>query len=155
MGTGEAAIHIERSPHDVFAVLSDVEQNPRWSSSTIESRVTSLGPIGVGSTAHEVSRSLGRRIEVDTEVVAFEPDRLLGVLVTGGPFPLNATFRVDPVDDGCQVTVTFDAQPRGPLRVVDRPFAIVARRKFAADLANLKRLLEQHEPADGPSRSEG
>jgi polyketide cyclase/dehydrase/lipid transport protein len=126
----------------VFTVLSDVEQNPRWSMSAIDSHMTSVGPVGVGSTAIEVSHFLGRRLEVHTEVVAFERDRLLRVYVTGGPFPLHATFYLDPVDNGCQVMVSFEARPTGVLRIADAPFAIIARRKFAADLANLKRVLE-------------
>jgi hypothetical protein len=142
MAAGEATVRIDRSPRDVLDVLSDVEQNPRWSTSAIDSRATSPEPVGVGSTAHEISRFLGRRVEVDTEVVAFEPDRRLGVIVTGGPFPLHATFDVEVVDGGSQVRVTFDASPTGVLRLFDRPFAIIVRRKFAADLANLKRLVE-------------
>jgi hypothetical protein len=117
-------------------------RNPRWWTSAIESRSTSLGPVGIGSTAHEVSRFLGRRIEVDTEVVAFVPHRRLGVVVTGGPFPLHATFDVEPVDGGSQVRVSFIVRPIGALRIIDRPFAIMVGRKFAADLANLKALLE-------------
>jgi hypothetical protein len=142
MTAGEVSVWIDRSPSEVFAVVSDAEQTPRWSSSAIESRVTTPGPVGVGSIAHEVSRFLGRRFEVESEIVAFEPDRLLGVLVTGGPFPLRASFRLETVDDGCQVRAIFHAQPAGLLRVVEVPLRIAIRRKFAADLANLKRELE-------------
>ena len=143
MATGDAIVRIGRTPSEVFAVLSDVEKNPRWSTSAIESHATSAGPVGVGSTAHEVSRFLGRRVEVDVKVFAFKPDHLLGVFVTGGPVPLRAQFEIDPVDGGSQVRVRFEARPSGPFRLMDRPFAIMARRKFAADLANLKRLLEE------------
>lgn len=142
MASGEASIRIGRTPSEVFAVLLDFEQNPRWSTSALRSQLSSTGPVGVGSTAHEVSRFLGRRVEVDTEVVAFEADRVLGVLVTGGPFPLRATFHLDPVDGGCRVRVTFEANPTGVLRLADAPFRVLVRRKFVADLANLKRLLE-------------
>jgi uncharacterized protein YndB with AHSA1/START domain len=155
MATGEVSVRIDRPPRVVFAVLSDVEQNPHWSTSAIESRLTSGGPVGIGSTAHEVSRFLGRRVEVDTQVVAFEPDRLLGLIVTGGPFPLRATFDVEPVDAGSQVRLSFEARPTGALRLADRPFAIVVRRKFEADLANLKRLLEDHGPVVSRAQSEG
>jgi hypothetical protein len=147
MATDQVRVRIERPPGDVFAVLSDVAQNARWSTSAIESHLTSAGPVGIGSTAHEVSQFLGWRVDVDTEVVAFEPDRLLGVLVTGGPFPLRASFHLEPVDGACDVRATFEARPTGLLRLADGPLRVVMRRKFAADLANLKRELEAGPPA--------
>jgi hypothetical protein len=64
------------------------------------------------------------------------------VVVTGGPFPLHAMFDVEPVDGGSQVRVSFIARPIGALRIIDRPLGIMVGRKFAADLANLKELLE-------------
>jgi hypothetical protein len=142
MAAGEATIRIASPPRDAFSVICDVEHNHRWSSTSIQGWATSPGPMGVGSTAHEISRFLGRRLEVDSEVVEFEPDRLLGVVTRGGPFPIHVTFRVDPVDGGSQVAVAFEAQPTGPIRLVDGLVSALVRRTFATDLANLKRLLE-------------
>lgn len=142
MATGEVSVVIDRPPADVFAVLCDVEQNQRWSSTAREGRMTSLGPIGIGSTAHEASVFLGRHIEVDSRVVEFVPDRLLGYVTSGGPFPFAGAFALEPAGAGTRLRATFSAPLTGVMRIVDPLFAVLARRKLATDLANLKRLLE-------------
>ena len=62
---------IERAPADVFAVLADVSKNTTWSKTSVSGRLTSPPPVQFGTTAREVSRFMGRRIEVDSTVVAF------------------------------------------------------------------------------------
>lgn len=142
MAAGEVSVMIGRSPAAVFAILCDVEQNHRWSSTAREGRMTSPGPIGVGSTAREASVFLGRRIEVESRIVEFVPDRILGYLTSGGPFPFSGAFILEPLDGGTRLRATFSAPLTGALRIVDPLFAVLARRKLATDLANLKSLLE-------------
>lgn len=145
MAHGQVSTTIARSPAEVFAILIDVGRNAAWSSSAVEGRQTTPGPIGVGTRAWEVSTFLGRRIEVDSEIVAFEPDQGFAYLTTGGPFPFQGTFACKAVDGGTWLTATFEARLRGPLKVVDGLFAIIVRRKFGHDLANLKRLMESRQ----------
>ena len=61
MAQGTIDTHISRPAGDVFAVIADVSKNARWSSSAVEGRKTSSGPVDVGTTAREVSTFLGRR----------------------------------------------------------------------------------------------
>jgi hypothetical protein len=146
MARGEVSVVIERPAAEVFAVLCDVEQNHRWSSTAREGHPTSDGPIGVGSTAREVSVFLGRRITVDSRVVEFVADRTLGYVTSGGPFPFRGRFVVEPRGHAtCRVEATFEARLSGALRLVDPLFAILARRTLASDLAGLKRLVESPE----------
>jgi len=142
LAAGEVAVVIGRSPADVFAVLCDVEQNHLWSSTAREGRMTSDGPIGVGSTAREVSVFLRRRMEVESRIVEFVPDRVLGYLTSGGPFPFGGSFILEPMAGGTRLRATFSAPLSGVLRIVDPLFAVLARRKLGADIANLKRLME-------------
>lgn len=147
MAQGEVSVVIERPAADVFAVLCDVEQNHRWSSTAREGHPTSDGPIGVGSTAREVSVFLGRRIVVDSRIVEFVADRTLGYVTSGGPFPFNGRFLVEPLGpETSRVEATFEARLSGALRLVDRLFAVLARRTLASDLAGLKRLMESSDP---------
>ncbi len=44
----ESTTLIDRPVEEVFAVLSNVENNPKWSSAFLEVNKTSEGPIGVG-----------------------------------------------------------------------------------------------------------
>ena len=89
MATVVMTTRIDRTPADVFAVLADVSKNTAWSKTSILGRLTSPPPVGLGSTAREVSRFIGRRIEVDSTIVAFDSDRTFSFVTSTGPFPFR------------------------------------------------------------------
>lgn len=142
VGRGSVSIDIAASPAAVFAVLSDVQQNASWASASIDGHQTSPGPVGVGTTARETSRFLGRRIVVDSTIVAFEPGRSMRYVTSNGPFAFEGSFAVEPLAGGTRLDATFDVGLRGALRIVDPLVTVLARRQFAHDLANLKSLME-------------
>jgi hypothetical protein len=139
---GTVNVHISRSAGDVFAVIADVSKNARWSSSAVEGRQTSPGPVGVGTSAREVSTFLGRRIEVDSVVTEFIAGRRLAYRTTGGPFPFSGSFDVAAEGDGTRVTATFEATPAGMFAVLRPVFPMLVTRALRRDLASLKRLME-------------
>ena len=142
MASGTVQVSIRRPPHDVFEVLADVRLNSRWASASVSGEQLTPGPVGLGTVAHEVSRLMGRTIDLRSEIVEFEPDRKLGYLTRGGPFPFRGAFATEPADGGTRLTASFQAQPDGLFRFADGLFALIARRQFARDLANLKQLME-------------
>jgi len=68
MITIEVSIVINRPLEEVFAFLSDLENNLKWRPGQIEAKKTSAGPIGVGTTYRMINNVLGRRIEGEAEV---------------------------------------------------------------------------------------
>jgi uncharacterized membrane protein len=44
------SVVINRPPEEVFEFVSNFENNPRWQSGMHEARITSEGPLGVGTT---------------------------------------------------------------------------------------------------------
>lgn len=145
MAHGAVDTHIRRTPDEVFAVIADVSKNVRWSSSAVAGKMTSPGPVDVGSTAYEVSRFLGRKIEVESVLTEFVPGRRLAYRTTGGPFPFSGSFDTIEERGGSRVTATFEATPTGVFGLVAPLFATLIRRKFEHDLGNLKRLMDARE----------
>jgi len=145
MATVVFSTQIARTPADVFAVLTDVSKNAAWSKTSVSGRLTSPPPVGLGSTAHEVSRFLGKTIEVDSTIVAFVPDQTFSFVTRTGPFPFRGSFTTASVAPGTLLTSEFVAEPTGPLRFADRLLGSLIRRRFETDLANLKRLMEANE----------
>lgn len=142
MASGTVNVHISRSAGDVFAVIADVSKNARWSSSAVEGRQTSPGPVGVGTTAREVSTFLGRRIAVDSVVTDFILDQRLAYRTTGGPFPFSGSFDVTAEGDGARLAAAFEATPAGGFALLGPLFTKFVRRALQRDLARLKRLME-------------
>lgn len=144
MGKAEVSTTINRSVEDVFAVVSNFEHNAKWSSATIEDKITSAGPIGVGSTAHLVSKFLGRRFEAEAVITEFEPNRRVSMESTSGPFPIRGSLTVEPVEGGTRIDSTFEVEPGGFFKLADPLVTRMAKRQFESDLANLKDLMEAH-----------
>jgi uncharacterized membrane protein len=133
---------INRSVGDVFAVLSKLEDTPKWSSTAIEAKMTSAGPIGVGATARYVDKFLGRRIESEVEITEFEPNRKLTMQSTSGPFPFRGSVTLEGNGGSTRVGGSFEAEPGGFFKLAEPLLVRIGKRQFESDLANLKDLME-------------
>ena len=62
MATFEKTVLIARPIEEVFGFLSDLENVPKWNYAIVQTRKVSEGPVGVGTTYHQV-RSVPSRSE--------------------------------------------------------------------------------------------
>jgi len=138
----EVSITIKRSVEDVFAVLSNVEDTPKWSSNALEEKMTSAGPVGVGSTRRAVVRSFGRTTENEAEVTEFEPNRKIALRGISGPFPFRVSMDFERVTGDTRVDWTWELAPRGFLKLAGPLLARVFTRQFRKDLNTLKDMME-------------
>jgi uncharacterized protein YndB with AHSA1/START domain len=146
-GTG-VSIHIDRPPSAVFRYLIELN-DPQWRSGVVAMRLTSDAYEGVGATHVEVRRVPGREVASAAEVVAYDPDRRWAVRRATGPVRPQVTYTLAPEGAGTRLGFTF-AVPvlRGAARVLAPLVPLGARaieRAFAADLARLKRHLEDQQ----------
>ena len=139
----ETSVVINRPVEDVFAVLSDFENNPTWSSAFLEAKKISEGPIGVGTTWQGVGKFLGRRIEIEIKNTEYEPNRQF-TQESKSPFPANQQITFESVDGATRVNVTLEAEPGGFFKLAEPVFKSMAKRGIETDLANLKDLMEAH-----------
>ncbi len=142
MAKADVSTTIKRPVEDVFAVLSNPENSPKWSSAALECKITSAGPIGVGSTARTVSKFLGRRLESESELTEYEPNRKFAVQSKSRQFPFQASMTFEPIEGGTRVNVTFVAEPRGFFKLAEPLVVSVGKRQLQSDLDNLKDLME-------------
>src|SRR5215212_8073223 len=140
----EISTVINRPVEEVFGVLSNEEHRPKWSSTTIEVTKTSAGPIGVGTTWRTVDRIFGRRMERESVVTEYEPNRKITQKSTSGPVPFEVRFIYKPTAGGTRVIVIAEAQPSGLFKLAGPLFMRLRKRQFARDLANLKAMIEAH-----------
>lgn len=142
MARAELSVVIDRPVEDVFAVMTDPERQPEWSSATQEAKQISPGPTGVGSRARFVAKFLGRRIENESEVTEFEPNRRFTAETKSGPFPFRIAMTFTPVGPGTRVDLSIEAEPGGFFKVAEPLFVTLGKRQFENDLATLKDLME-------------
>ena len=65
----ETGVIVDRPSNEVFAFISNLENNPRWQAGMREAKVTSQGPLAVGSTYAQVASFLRRRVASTFEVI--------------------------------------------------------------------------------------
>jgi uncharacterized protein YndB with AHSA1/START domain len=134
-------VEIRRPPAEVFAFLSEGENDRRWRSGVLDIRRKS----GQGRGAiyeQGVKGPLGRRVPADYEITAYEPDRRIGFRAIAGPVRPEGSFELTPVGSGgTRVTFTLRVEPRGLARVMS-PLVARTMRSEVAQLERLQAVLE-------------
>ena len=135
---------IERPAGDVFAFVSNFENNPRWQRGMRSCRWTSAPPHGVGSTYDQVARFLGKEIVSSFEVVEHDPGRRVKITSTAGPFPITETRVVAPRGErGATVTAVVEGDASGFFRLAAPVLRLLVERSVRGDYGRLKDLLEE------------
>ena len=91
----EHSVVINRPVEEVFEFMANPENTPLWAGVVREIKLTSEGPIGVGTTYNVVIELLGRRIESNTEFTEYKPNSKFSTKDTSSPMPMetSATFK--------------------------------------------------------------
>jgi uncharacterized protein YndB with AHSA1/START domain len=138
-------IEIERPQAEVFAYISDLEHTPEWNWAISETRKTSPGPIGVGTT-YKQTRTVPNVATEDLEITALEPDELLEVSGELASLPAHLSYRLHSSAHGTTIVNTIEVHPRGPLRLLAPVAGRRIQQAVAQNLGVLKARLER-----GPS----
>jgi hypothetical protein len=107
-----------------------------------ESRQDSPGPVGVGTRLTNVRNFLGRRIESQAEVTAYEAPRRFDVRVVSGPVPFQISHTLEAREATTIVKVEAQGEPGGFFKFAEPLVGRQAERQFKNDFATLKDLLE-------------
>jgi uncharacterized protein YndB with AHSA1/START domain len=134
-------VTIRRSPGEVFAYLSSFENIPRWNYAIAETRQTSAGPVGVGTTYRQ-RRTVPRPSDEAFEVIEFVPDARLAIRGDLGPLEGTLTYQLEAVPDGTRLTNDADLTGRGLLGIAAPLATGRIREAVWANLSELKRILE-------------
>jgi uncharacterized protein YndB with AHSA1/START domain len=138
----KASIWIARPAEDVFNYVADPENVALWAGPVLEAKKTSPGPTGVGTTSTRKSQLLGRTMESNYEITAFEPGQLYGDKTTSGPVNIEARIKFDEDNGGTDVTIEGDIEAGGFFKLAEPVMARVVGRQLETDAQTLKDLLE-------------
>ncbi|MFQ5962307.1 MAG: SRPBCC family protein, partial [Candidatus Methylomirabilales bacterium] len=115
----ESRVEIARPSEEVFAYISNFENNPEWQFGQIEAKFTSEPPLRVGSTYDQVARFLGRQVISEFEVIEYEPDRKVKASSTSGSFPITFTRMVEPSSTGTSVKAIIEGDSSGFFKLAE------------------------------------
>jgi uncharacterized membrane protein len=140
MPSAENSVVINRPRSEVFAFVADHENDPKWRPGVADIKRASGEGQGAIYT-QGMKGPMGKRIDADFEVTAYQPDTLLAFRTLAGPVRPEGSFRFEDADGGTRVTFSLNADLTGGKKLM-APMVGKSMRSEVAALDNLKRLLE-------------
>ena len=134
---------INRPVAEVFAFLSNFENNSQWEPSVLEAYQVSSGPMQVGTKLSEVRKFMGRRVASNYEVIAYEPDRIFAVQSVSGPIQVKASYTFEPIEGGTKITDTAEFELHGFFKLLAPLFSMMVRNQMTSNFRKIKEIFER------------
>jgi uncharacterized membrane protein len=103
-----------------FYAVDHVRNHPRWDSD-IELWLDSDSPIGVGTIIHRRNKRSGTPVEGTMEVVEFEPNRVIAMVIHDGPAEMRGRTTFEAISDN-QTKITLIIDIPGMDATMDKTF---------------------------------
>jgi uncharacterized protein YndB with AHSA1/START domain len=140
----EASVLIRADADKVFQFIAAPENGPRWQESAVSTRVTTPGPVRLGSEMEHVGRWLRMRIPTHAIVTVFEPVSAFGydIRTALSSKPSRMRYSLERVAGGTKLTLSNEATlPRFVLLFVPLLRQSV-QRMFDRDVERLRERIE-------------
>jgi len=134
---------IAAPPERVWALITDLERGPEWSLATLECKLTSEGPPGLGCTYRSVSKFVTSKVATEHEIVEWVPIRKIVSRVTRGG---EATFTqlCEPEGEGTILTMINEFTAPGALPdFISEKLARQVTNTLAEELVRIKEVVER------------
>ena len=139
------SVFIQRSPQEVFDVLTNPPKSAQWQSYTDSAEWTSSGPTGVGSMWKTAGKFMGRSVDAELTVTGWEPPRMVSFKSINGPFPMEVTNTLEAQDGGTIVTSTGQADIGGFFKLAEGLVGKQIEKQIDTDNSTLKLLMESNQ----------
>jgi uncharacterized protein YndB with AHSA1/START domain len=113
----EVTIHIKRSVEDVFAYITNFENNPKWQNGMVYCTFTTPPPLSVGSPYKQMAQFMRRSIESQFEVTKLIPNQRVEFETIESTFPIQIVREVSSTVNGTQLHAIISGQPSGLMRL--------------------------------------
>jgi uncharacterized protein YndB with AHSA1/START domain len=141
----EGEIFINRPVEEVFDVVADERNEPRYNPRLLCVEQISSGPIGRGTQFRAATKTMGRPVQMTIEFTDYERPRHLASLTHLPTMEIRGALSFDPVPEGTRMGWSWELQPRGVLRLLRPLIARRGKRQEEAIWAGLKQFLEARE----------
>lgn len=134
---------IDRPVQDVFAFIANPANMSKWNSAVVNMEQITPGAVGMGTKFRTVGEILGRRIEGEMQVIAFEPDSRYGFQMNAGPLQVNVTLTFKTVGTGTKLSLNAQGNPGGVFKLAEGVLVGRVKSMMEENLARLKSVLEK------------
>ena len=138
----KGSVDILRPVEDVFAYVSDPENNLQWETGVVEMKKTTEGPLAVGSKGRRVEKQMGTD-EGTWEITEHVPNDTLAMTFESQRFTGSGGYKFEAIDGGTRLNYWFVGIPRKMLFKLLMPLMMpMIHRQIRKNFATLKGILE-------------
>jgi uncharacterized protein YndB with AHSA1/START domain len=138
--TGEVTI---AAPVDeVFDIVADERNEPRYNPRIVRAEKVSEGPVGPGARFVAEPKGMGRRGEMTLEVLEYDRPRRLHNVVRSSYMQVDGTVTFAEVDGRTRLRWDWDMDLVGPMRVLSPVLSVLGPRWERRNWVGLKDYLE-------------
>ena len=134
---------IDKPVKDVFAFVTNPANMSKWNSAVVSMEQITPGAVGMGTKFKTVGEMLGRRIEGEMQVIAFEPDSKYGFQMNAGPVQVNVTLGFKTVGTGTKLSLNAQGNPGGLFKLAEGVMQGRVKSMMEENLTRLKSVLEK------------
>ena len=139
----DLGVLIDKPVKDVFAFITNPTNMSKWNSAVVSLEQITPGAVGLGTKFKNIGEMLGRRIEGEMQVVAFEPDSKYGFQMNAGPMQVNVTLTFKTVGTGTKLSLNAQGNPAGVFKLAEGVMQGRVKSMMEENLARLKSILEK------------
>lgn len=136
------SIFINRPPQDVFNVITDPDKISIFQNMTESVEWSSNSSPGVGSTMNVIAKFLGRKIESDIEIAAWEPPHRVDFKFVNGPYPAEVSNTLEPRDEGTLLTARSQGEMGSFFKLAEGLVVRQLEKQIDGNHESLKLLME-------------
>jgi len=138
----EESVFIKSPVKQVFKFLSNYRSHKQFNGLYKETKHISEGKMQKGSELFSKIFFLGRKIETNSEVTEFEPEKALRFISKNGPVPSDTRYELSPEGEGTRVNLQFDIEPGSYFRLGETFLKPRLGKEMEDSLQSLKKILE-------------
>ncbi len=110
-------LQVDATPAKVFAVLTDLENAPKWMPSIQKTEWVTGDKVAPGAVWRETRLAGKRTMTADIHVRDFEKNKKLGLAVDSKPFEMSLDFALKPAGTGTQVDYSCMGKGKGLMAI--------------------------------------
>jgi uncharacterized protein YndB with AHSA1/START domain len=140
--TGE--VTIDAPVEEVFDLVADERNEPRYNPRIVRAEKVSEGPVGRGSRFVAEPRGMGARGRMTLEILDYDRPHRLHNVIRSGYMQVDGTLAFDEVDGRTRLRWDWDMSLLGASRVLSPVLALVGPRWERRNWVDLKHYVESH-----------
>ena len=136
------SVTIARDPATVYALITDVEATPKWSSAIVRIVRDTDGPLAVGDTFTEEATLMGRVIRTAKVITELAEGAVYAEEAQGGVLPHAVRITLTPQGEATKLTFRLSGNPGRAAKIYGPLLGRALKKQIAKDLQSIRRLLE-------------